>query len=168
MRAPTCTDATCLRVMDAALAGVLGAGIGAVAGIAGSVVTNSFAARRERDLWRRTQMADAYANALSHLARATTRRSKLTTHADGTVSAIMSEEDLAAWFLDIADAEKSVAVAAGFASVQARLKLVEALSALHRVSRRAVEDFVVPEDLWQIQGVVSSCAVDDLGGSRPR
>ena len=109
--------------MDAALAGLIGAGIGALAGLAGSLISARAQDRRERENFLRQRKADAYGQAVAHLFRAAARRSHLTSEG----GPILSKEDQAAWFLDIADALNSLTAVIAFVGSGFRNELIEVL-----------------------------------------
>jgi hypothetical protein len=138
-----------IGTVDAATAGVIGAAIGAAAGIGGSIVTNVFAARRDRAQWERAQRADGYAHALKHLTIAVVRGS----------------------LTDLADAEHFLIIAAGNASASVRDRMLMALSDLTALTQDASEGNGFSEShfggrVWKVQQDVARCAIDDLGNEQ--
>ena len=82
--------------MDSAVAALIGASIGAIAGVVGVLLTNILQARSQHKIWIRDKKAEAYANALRHLYRLTNKRSKVMSNG----AAILSEEHQKEWFDD--------------------------------------------------------------------
>ena len=101
--------------MDAGLAAVIGAGIGGATAIVGSFATTVLSARATRSQWRRSQAADGYANSLRYLTRAVAVRSRFTSRG----RAVLSKDDVHQFFVDLADAEHSLAIAAAFSGLRA-------------------------------------------------
>jgi hypothetical protein len=118
---------------------------------------------------RRQERATSYAKALNHLTRAAARRSSLT--AAGEV--LLAKEDLPQWFLDLADAEHSLAIAAGHAGKAVRATMVQALKDLTDIVQEITKGPVkisskgetVIDRLWAVQGAMATCAIADLGGT---
>src|SRR5215204_3672409 len=63
--------------MSSALAGLIGTAIGAVAGIAGALISRYMQDRSERKNWARNKKQEAYANTLRYLLRIRNHRSAL-------------------------------------------------------------------------------------------
>jgi len=53
--------------MDSAVAGLIGAGIGALAGLLGSVFTTYFQTAQEHQKWLRDKRAESYSNTIRYL-----------------------------------------------------------------------------------------------------
>ena len=87
--------------MDSAVAGLIGAGIGAVAGITGTFLAQILQSRREHRKWILSRKEDAYSNSLRYLLKALNRRSKITV--EGV--AVLSKEDMPEWFTDLSEAQ---------------------------------------------------------------
>lgn len=87
--------------MDSAVAGLIGAGIGAVAGMTGTLLSQLLQSRRENKKWLITRKEDAYSNTLRYLLKVLNRRSKIT--AKGV--AVLSQEDMPDWFTDLSEAQ---------------------------------------------------------------
>lgn len=90
--------------MDSAIAGLSGAGIGALAGMTGTIIAQTLQSRREHQKWLLTRKEDAYSNSLRHLLRVLNRRSILT--ADGL--AILGKDEVPEWFTDITEAQAAL------------------------------------------------------------
>ena len=87
--------------MDSAVSGIIGAGIGAVAGMTGRLLAQMLQSRREHQEWLLTRKEDAYSNALRYLLKSLNRRSKIT--AEG--NAVLSKEDMPEWSTDLSEAQ---------------------------------------------------------------
>jgi hypothetical protein len=118
--------------VDAGLAAVIGAGIGGATAIVGSFATTVLSARATRSQWRRSQAADGYANSLRYLTRAVAVRSRFTSRG----RAVLSKDDVHQFFVDLADAEHSLAIAAAFSGLRARPLMLTALGDLSRRKTR--------------------------------
>jgi len=156
-------------IVDAALAGLVGAGIGAVGGFGGSLATSVLAGRRQREAWRLDQMASAYGKTLEHLTRAAVPGGEFT--ANGAF--VLTKDDVRELMLSLADAEHSLTLATGFCSPIAMQTMTGALADLSALVRNVLpgpnnaqymdstQD--INEQLWRIQETVSNCAQNDLG-----
>jgi hypothetical protein len=109
--------------MDPAAAGLIGAAIGAIAGVAGSLISAHIQARGERLAFIRQRKAEAYAKAVQHLFRAAARRSEIS--AQGMP--VLSREDQREWFLDLADGLHSLTAVIAYAGHGFRAELTEVL-----------------------------------------
>jgi hypothetical protein len=87
--------------MDSEIAGLVGAGIGAVAGMSGTLLAQALQSRREHRKWVLTKKEEAYSNALRHLLKSLNTRSYLT--ADGI--AILGINEMPNWFSDLSEAQ---------------------------------------------------------------
>ncbi len=103
--------------MDPAIAGLIGASIGAVASLLGSLLSNLIMTRNERDKWVRTQeterekwlrdrLQEIYSSCIHHLSMLLGRRSEIT--AEG--GAVLSKDDVGEWFNDYSEAQKWLAL----------------------------------------------------------
>jgi len=95
-----------IPVVDAALAAVLGAGIGALATVAGSALTAHQQGAQQRAVASRQRKEAAYDNAIRSLLRARNRRSVLT--AEGL--AVIAKDDIGTLFDDLVDAQHWLSV----------------------------------------------------------
>lgn len=87
--------------MDSTVAGLIGAGIGAVAGMVGTIIGQTMQSQRDHNKWQLSKKEEAYSNTLRYLLKVLNRRSQIT--ADGIV--FISKEHLPQWFQDISEAQ---------------------------------------------------------------
>jgi hypothetical protein len=98
--------------MDSAIAGLIGAGIGAIAGLLGSVLSNWLLVRKdeerwlrerqsEHDKWLRERLQETYSNSIDYLSRLF-RRSEITAKAE----VILAQEHQRELFTDYSEAQK--------------------------------------------------------------
>jgi hypothetical protein len=85
--------------MSAAVAGLVGALIGAAAGLAGAWLTSLLADRRERAKWILEARVDAYKAAIRHLYRAAYRMTEVSTEH----GPLVRDEDISEWFDDVTE-----------------------------------------------------------------
>jgi hypothetical protein len=171
--------------MDPALAGVIGAAVGAAAGVTGALITVLSQARTQRLTTQQQRRADGYAKAVEHLYRAAVRRSEIT--AEGLP--ILSREDTADWFLDLADALNSLTVVIAYAGSGFRAELAEVLQhygqAVYMLTEHGtakqpdeagpyvgLKPFLrwkgeLPSVLWEAAVTVQRIATRDLSGLAP-
>jgi predicted transcriptional regulator len=88
--------------MDAAIAGLIGAAIGAVAGMAGTLVTTYLQAKQEHAKWIRDKRVEAYSNTIRYLVRALNKRSRFAIEG-GTFTSVMGEDVMKEWFDDLSE-----------------------------------------------------------------
>lgn len=88
--------------MAAAIMGLVGAMLGALTALLGTVLTDRRQTRREEAKWRRDQRSAAYDGALRHLLRAANLRSEFT---GGTGRAVLRQEHQREWFDDLVHAQ---------------------------------------------------------------
>ena len=88
--------------MDAAVAGLIGAAIGAVAGMAGTLITNYLQAKQEHAKWIRDKRVEAYSNAIRYLVRALNKRSSLSIEG-GTFTSVMGKDVIKEWFDELSE-----------------------------------------------------------------
>jgi len=86
--------------MNSAVAGLLGALIGAAAGLAGAWITSSREARREQAKWLLEARVNAYSGAIRHLYRASYRMTRVSAE----FGPIVDEEHIKEWFDDVVEA----------------------------------------------------------------
>jgi len=78
--------------MNAAIAGLIGAAIGAMAGIVGAFVTQYLQARAAARNWLRDKREGAYSNALRYLLRVHNKRSQLEFTEKGLTVPVLGED----------------------------------------------------------------------------
>jgi hypothetical protein len=88
--------------MDSAVAGLIGAGIGAVTGIAGTFITTYLQARQERLKWLRDKRVESYSNTIRYLTRALNKRSSISIESGNLVTA-MGQDVIKEWFDDLSE-----------------------------------------------------------------
>ena len=86
--------------MNTAVIGLLGALIGAAAGLAGTWLTSSLQAHRDQAKWLLETRVAAYSKAIRHLYRAGYRMTKVSEES----GPIIAEEDIKEWFDDVTEA----------------------------------------------------------------
>jgi hypothetical protein len=137
--------------MDAALAGLIGAGIGALAGIAGAMLTYVLQTRLEREKWLRDRRVEVYTNAIRYLIRVSNKRSILT--AEGVT--VLGQDAVKEWFDEISEARSWLTSLLIYCSQQEQPKLNAAIERLNK----AVADFLTargsPGDL--IESAQATC-----------
>lgn len=87
--------------MDAAIAGLIGAIIGALAGMAGTLISHYLQSKSEREKWIKLRREEAYANSLRQLLKAINMRTNLT----GEGIAYINKESTGDWFNAINEAQ---------------------------------------------------------------
>lgn len=87
--------------MDAAVAGLVGAAIGAVAGILGTIITHYLQSSQDNKKWLRDKREEAYLSAIRFLLRVVNKRSVIT----ATGLTVLAQEDVKEWFDDISEAQ---------------------------------------------------------------
>ena len=86
--------------MSTAVIGLLGALIGATAGLVGAWLTNSLQGRRDQAKWLLETRVAAYSKAIRHLYRASYRMTKVSAES----GPIIAEGDIKEWFDDVTEA----------------------------------------------------------------
>jgi hypothetical protein len=87
--------------VSTAVAGLIGAAIGATAGIVAAFITQHLQTKAERKKWLRTKREEAYSNTLRFLLKTLNRRSGLSS--DGM--AYLGKDAIKEWFDDIVEAQ---------------------------------------------------------------
>ena len=152
--------------MDAAIAGLIGAAIGAVAGMAGTLITTYLQARQEHAKWIRDKRVEAYSNTIRYLIRALNKRSSLSLEG-GTVTSVMGKDVIKEWFDDLSEILVWLSAASIYCSKNQQSKIAH----VTKVVNKAVCDFVntdsVTSDLQNVissaLGIVEECARQDVG-----
>ena len=152
-----------MSVMDAAVAVVIGAGIGAGATLLGSVLTARQQASQQRSVAVRERKQAAYENAIRFLLRAANRRSGLT--AAGVP--YIAEDQIATFFDDLVEAQHWLSVLVTACDARQRPAIEAASTKLNG----EVEGFALhargvaaaPFDLKELYRDVINAAREDLG-----
>lgn len=121
--------------MDATIAGLVGAGIGAVAGIAGALITHVLQARLERERWLRDKRVEAYTSAVRYLIRLSNKRSIIT--AEGV--AVLGTDVVKEWFDDISDARSWLTSLLIYCSDRERPHLTVVIQSLNTAAADFIE-----------------------------
>ncbi len=152
--------------MDSAVAGLIGAGIGAVAGIAGTLITTYLQAKQERLKWLRDKRVESYSNTIRYLTRALNKRSSISIES-GTLVTIMGQDVVKEWFDDLSEALVWLSSLSIYCSENQQQEIINAF----RVVEQAVSDFISSDSRsLNLQSVISSvldgvieCARRDVG-----
>lgn len=142
--------------MDAALAGLLGASVGAVSGVGGSVLTARLGQVQERATWRRTKTEESYTQCLRALYTVLDLRSALT--AEGT--AYLSQEDQPKYFAAIIDARYWLSLVVIFCGAAPRKALEPHEQALAAVVERVTQGKFGEPSLQDVAREVLNAVID--------
>jgi hypothetical protein len=112
--------------MDAAIAGLIGAGIGALVGLTSSLVGHVVNAHLQHRAWLRDRRNEAYAATLRYLGRVTRKRSKIL----GEAGPILGEDAVKEWFDDINEAQTWLSTLSIYCSDEYRKPLMKANAVL--------------------------------------
>lgn len=85
--------------MDSAVAGLIGAGIGAVAG---TLITTYLQAKQERLKWLRDKRVESYSNTIRYFTGALNKRSSISIKS-GALVTIMGQDAVKEWFDDLSE-----------------------------------------------------------------
>ncbi len=99
--------------MEAAIIGLVGAGLGALITLFGGMLTEQRRAHRDEATWRRDKRAEAYDGALRHMLRAANLRSEFL---GGTGEAVLRTEHQREFFDDLVQAQFWLHTAARYCS----------------------------------------------------
>jgi hypothetical protein len=113
--------------MDSAIAGLIGAGIGAIAGMAGTLIAHSLQLKSEKNKWLLSKREEAYSNALRYLLKSLNQRSKIT--ANGT--AILAQSEMPDWFSNLSEAQSWITVLTIYSSDETRASISNISSKLN-------------------------------------
>ncbi len=86
--------------MDSSTASLIGAFIGALAGVSGAVVTQMLNTKKEQKQWCRLKKDESYSNTLRYCMKARNKRSKI----NAKVGPILGEDAVKEWFDEINEA----------------------------------------------------------------
>jgi hypothetical protein len=153
-------------VMDAAIAGLIGAAIGAVAGMAGTLTTTYLQAKQEHAKWIRDKRVEAYSNTIRYLVRALNKRSSLSIEG-GNLTSVMGKDVIKEWFDDLSEILVWLSAASIYCTKSQQSKIAHAT----QVVNKAVCDFVnsssAASELQSVissaLGIVEECARQDVG-----
>ena len=88
--------------MDAAIAGLIDAAIGSVAGMAGTLITSYLQVKQEHAKWIHDKPVEACSNTIRYLVRALNKRSSLSIE-DSTLIRVMGKDVIKEWFDDLSE-----------------------------------------------------------------
>jgi hypothetical protein len=155
--------------MDAAVAAIVGASLGACGTLVGTLITARYQVAREVRVRRSERKDLLYGNAIRSLLRARNRRSGIRVGASAPHTFI-SEEDIGKFFDDLIDAQHSVAMLLTACGESQRRVLVETSAKLDGIVETLVDagprtwaaKGSAPGDLSQIYGTVVLAARADI------
>ncbi len=159
--------------MDSSIAGLIGAGIGALAGMAGTVIGQYMQSRRDQRSWLLDKKEDTYSNTLRYLSKVVNRRSQIT--ANG--KAILSIDDTSLWFNDVSEAQAWMTSLTIYCSEGVRTKICEALKDYNEAlscfvgtdsnaidaGKKSISSGNLIETMVKVRESVLTCARQDLG-----
>jgi hypothetical protein len=138
--------------MDSAVAGLIGAGIGAVAGIAGTLITTYLQAKQERLKWLRDKRVESYSNTIRYLTRALNKRSSISIES-GTLVTIMGQDVVKEWFDDLSESLVWLSSLSIYCSENQQKEIINAF----RVVEQAVSDLITSDSRpLNLQSIISS------------
>ena len=152
--------------MDSAVAGLIGAGIGASAGIAGTLISTYLQTKQERLKWLRDKRVESYSNTIRYLTRALNKRSIISIES-GTPVTVMGQDIIKEWFDDLSESLVWLSSLSIYCSENQQKEIISAF----RVVEQAVSDLVTSNSRpSNLQNVISSvldsvieCARRDIG-----
>ena len=156
--------------MDTAVASLLGAGVGALAGLSGTVVAQVLQGRREHKRWLIQKKEEAYSNCLRYLLKALNRRSRIS----GEGGTYLTQEDIPNFFGDLIEAQAWLTAVSIYCADQQRHVVVRASSSVNEaisefvsgsraMGRLADERPTLPGAIQEAYTEIVKCARDDLG-----
>jgi hypothetical protein len=156
-RSVLCPAGNCRLVgwwpMDSAIAGLLGAGIGALAGLTGAVVTNRLQSRVDQHKWLRDRRVEAYTSAIRFLIRVSNKRSQIT--AAGTT--VLGQDAIKEWFDDLNEARSWLTSLLVYCSDREREKLTSAIAALNAAAAQMLSSGLAASKL--VDAAQAACVV---------
>jgi len=163
--------------METATAGLIGALIGATAGLGGSLITNWLQCRSEKSKWLREKRGETYSNAIKYLLHALNKRSAIT--ATGTT--VIGQDIIKEWFDEFSEAQRWLTKLRIYCSRQQKTKIIEASDKLNhaifhlihskgKIAARKSEAKDIdslntdslPEVLLDVYKTITECAENDL------
>src|SRR5215217_8234197 len=150
--------------MNAAIAGLIGAAIGALASILGTVVTQFLQARATARNRLRDKKEEAYSNTLRYLLRVQNKRSEMSVKG-GQLTTILGEDDVKVWFDDVIEAQFWVTSLSVYCSPSYRNKILDNSSQMNQ----AVKEFLSEGGSMPIKSFeraydeIADCAKGDIG-----
>ena len=152
--------------MGAAIVALIGATIGAMAGIAGGYITQLMQAKVERENWIRSKREETYANTLRSLLRVGNRRSAVS---KGT--AYVSQDFIKEWFDDLVEAQFWASSLTIYCSKSQKAKVTKVLRELNDVATDYEHSLGGAETAGRLElslvlewyATIMDCASEDIG-----
>lgn len=138
--------------MDSAVAGLIGAVIGASAGITGTLISTYIQTKQERLEWLRDKRVESYSNTIRYLTRALNKRSIISIES-GTPMTVMGQDITKEWFDDLSESLVWLSSLSIYCSENQQKEIISAF----RVVEQAVSDLVTSNSHpSNLQKVISS------------
>jgi hypothetical protein len=138
--------------MDSAVAGLIGAVIGASAGITGTLISTYIQTKQERLEWLRDKRVESYSNTIRYLTRALNKRSIISIES-GTPMTVMGQDIIKEWFDDLSESLVWLSSLSIYCSENQQKEIISAF----RVVEQAVSDLVTSNSHpSNLQKVISS------------
>ncbi|MDB4893204.1 MAG: hypothetical protein JWL61_5059 [Gemmatimonadetes bacterium] len=130
--------------MDSTIAGLIGAGLGSVAGLSGTVLAHSLQRRQERATWLRNKQLEAYSSTLRYVLRLLHKRSSITSSGQ----AVLGQEAIKEWFDDLAEIHSWLAVLTVCCSAESRRDLAPVQRQLSEISDHALQGGLMSQNVY--------------------
>lgn len=138
--------------MDSAVAGLIGAVIGASAGKTGTLISTYIQTKQERLEWLRDKRVESYSNTIRYLTRALNKRSIISIES-GTPMTVMGQDIIKEWFDDLSESLVWLSSLSIYCSENQQKEIISAF----RVVEQAVSDLVTSNSHpSNLQKVISS------------
>ena len=128
--------------MSSAIVGLIGAAIGAIAGVAGAFISQQMQARAAQERALHSKKEEAYSSTLRYLLRAQNRRSEISVEG-GTFGTVLTKEGVKELFDDMVEAQFWVSALTIYCSEDQRQRVND----VSRDIYRTVEEFVSGESM---------------------
>jgi gas vesicle protein len=153
--------------MDAAVAGLIGAAIGAIAGMTGTLITAYFQAKQEHRKWMRDKRVEAYSNTIRYLVRALNKRSILTFEG-GTLTSVIGKDVIKEWFDDLSEVLVWLSAVSMYCSRSQQSEIARVTKTVNEsvcsfVNSNSLEKFDLPHVISSALETVERCARQDVG-----
>ncbi len=145
--------------MDSGIAGLIGAGIGALAGIARTLITNHLQAKQERLKWLRDRHVESYSNSIRYLTRTLNKRSSL----DAEGRSVIGKEIVKEWFDDLSEALVWLSSLSIYCSESQQKEVIKAFRKVDQAVTDSLDSGLQQSNL---QSVISSVLDSIVEGAR--